>query len=244
MLGIRTAWREEGDLSPAEAVFGSQPLLPDQFLDSPEPPTLQFLQDFRNLLANRLPSPTSHHSKPAPEAFPKDLLLARHILVRRDGATPSLTPIYDGPYLVLERSLQFFKLQIGNKTNNVSTLRSKAFKSPPDIAVGQQPRRRRPPSAAPSQKPKNTTPTHRRRSSSLVRRQPSSDLQSRLHPRHLHLLLGCTSPAARPAAPARYTVSLVHRRCPRLRLPALLLLIFINMSLFVSKYFLSCNLLV
>jgi hypothetical protein len=163
MLGIRNAWREEGDLSPAEAVFGSQPLLPGQFLDSPEPPTLQFLQDFQNLLANRLPPPTSHHSKPAPEAFPEDLLLAHHILVRRDGATPPLTPIYDGPYLVLERSLQFFKLQIGNKTNNVSTLRSKACESPPDIAVAQQPRRGRPPSAAPTQKPKNTTPTHRQR---------------------------------------------------------------------------------
>jgi hypothetical protein len=187
MLGIRTAWREEGDLSPAEAVFGSQPLLPGQFLDSREPPTLQFLQDFRNMLANRWPTPTSHHSKPAPEALPEDLLLARHVLVRRDGATPPLTPIYDGPYLVLERSLRFFKLQIGNKTDNVSILRLKACKSPPDMAVAQPPRRGRPPAAAPPQKPKNTTrPAAVTASPSLVRRQPSLTLQRRLCRRQPH----------------------------------------------------------
>ena len=78
MLGIRTAWREEGYLSPAEAVFGSQPLLPGQFLDTPEPPTTQFLQDFRNLLANHRPPPTSHHSRPAPEVLPEDLQSVPH----------------------------------------------------------------------------------------------------------------------------------------------------------------------
>ncbi len=204
MLGIRTAWREEGYLSPAEAVFGSQPLLLGQFLDTPEPPTSQFLQDFRNLLANHRPPLTSHHSKPAPEVVPEDLLLARHVLVRRDGITPPLTPIYYGPYLVLERSLRFFKLQMGNRTDNVSTLLLKACKLPPDISIAQPPRRGWPPTATPLQKPKKTTPTHScHLSPSPARRQPSSCLQRCLHLRCLHLLLGCTSPAARPAAPAR-----------------------------------------
>jgi transposase InsO family protein len=38
MLGIRTAWREDGVFSPAENVFGSQPVLPGQFLSAPESP--------------------------------------------------------------------------------------------------------------------------------------------------------------------------------------------------------------
>ncbi|MFN9906222.1 MAG: DDE-type integrase/transposase/recombinase, partial [bacterium] len=32
MMGIRTAWREGSDFSPSEAVFGSQLVLPGQFL--------------------------------------------------------------------------------------------------------------------------------------------------------------------------------------------------------------------
>ncbi len=40
MLGIRSAWRENTTFSPAEAVFGAQPVLPGQFLSSPEPPDM------------------------------------------------------------------------------------------------------------------------------------------------------------------------------------------------------------
>jgi hypothetical protein len=36
--GMRSAWREDSEFSPAEAVFGSQLVLPGQFLSTPEPP--------------------------------------------------------------------------------------------------------------------------------------------------------------------------------------------------------------
>jgi hypothetical protein len=51
-------------------------------------------------------------------------------------------------FLVLERSLRFFKLQMGQRTDNVSTLRLKARRSPPDVAVAEPPRRGRPPNAS------------------------------------------------------------------------------------------------
>jgi hypothetical protein len=51
------------------------------------------------------------------------MLLARFVLVRRDGAQPLLSPIYDGPYRVLERSTHFFLLEMGDRTDKVSTLR-------------------------------------------------------------------------------------------------------------------------
>ena len=45
MLGIRSAVPVEGGLSPAEAVMGSQPLLPNQFLLVGKPLLEEFLSD-------------------------------------------------------------------------------------------------------------------------------------------------------------------------------------------------------
>jgi hypothetical protein len=165
LLGIRSAWREETNFSPADAVYGSQPLLPGQFLDSPENPPPSFIADFQGVLAGRSPVSTTHHSSPEPVGLPEDLLLARYVLVRRDGHQPPLSPAYDGPYLVLERSLRFFKIQIGGRADNVSTLRLKPCHTPPDTQVeaADPPRRGRPPKNGPPTAPPATpappTPT-------------------------------------------------------------------------------------
>jgi hypothetical protein len=116
LLGIRSAWRENTSFSPAEAVFGAQPVLPGQFLNSPEPPSPTFLQELQRTLNNRPPPPAEHHNRPGPLSLPEELLLTRFVLVRRDGAQPPLSPMYDEPYLVLERSLRFFQNPGGNKT--------------------------------------------------------------------------------------------------------------------------------
>jgi len=151
MLGIRTAWREEGNFSPSEAVFGSQLVLPGQFLHSPEPPSPSFLSEFQGVLAGRAPLKTTHHATPAPQSLPDDLLLSRFVLVRHDGVQPPLSPLYDGPFLVLERSLHFFKLQIGSRQDLVSTHRLKACHAPADAQAADPPRRGRPRAAdAPS----------------------------------------------------------------------------------------------
>jgi len=159
MLGIRSACSEEADFSPAEAVFAAQPVLPGQFLLSPESPSPSFLSDLQNVLAGRAPRPTSHHSSstsPKPLELPEELLLTRFVLVRRDAVQPPLSPLYDGPYLVLERSVRFFKLQIGDRTDTVSTLRLKACRTPPDAQAALPPRRGRPRSSVP---PSTSTPT-------------------------------------------------------------------------------------
>jgi hypothetical protein len=153
LLEIRTAWRDDSTFSPADAVYGSQPVLPGQILDSPESPSPNFIADFQGVLAGRKPPPPSHRSTPAPDNLPEELLLARHVLVRRDGHHLPLSAAYDGPYLVLERSLRSFKLQIGNKTDNVSTLRLKACHSPPDMEAAIPPRRGRPPNPRPPDPP-------------------------------------------------------------------------------------------
>ena len=144
MLGIRSAWREDADFTPAEAVFGSQPVLPGQFLEAPESPSPTFLADFQGLLAGRLPLPTSHHARDAPAALPEDLMLSRFVLVRHDAVQPPLSPLYDGPYLVLERSLHTFKLKIGKKVEVVSTHRLKACHAPDGTVAASPPKRGRP----------------------------------------------------------------------------------------------------
>jgi hypothetical protein len=145
MLGIRSAWREGSDFSPAEAVFGAQPVLPGHFLDSPESPSPNFLKELQNVLSGKTPPPPVHNSIPGPLTLPEDLLLASHVFVRRDGAQSPLSAAYDGPFRVLERSLRFFKLQVGSRTDTVSTLRLKPCHSSPDVQAALPPRRGRPP---------------------------------------------------------------------------------------------------
>ncbi len=145
---FRSARGEDSEFSPSEAVFGSQLVLPGQFLSAPEPPSPSFLQDFQGVLAGRTPLPTRHHNTPAPTALPEDLLLSRFVLVRHDATQPPLSPLYDGPFLVVERSLHFFKIQKGSKVEVVSTHRLKPCHAPQDALAAEPPRRGRPPNAA------------------------------------------------------------------------------------------------
>ncbi len=48
MLGIRASFREDSDFSPAEAVFGSQLILPGQFINTTESPS--FLNDLQTTM--------------------------------------------------------------------------------------------------------------------------------------------------------------------------------------------------
>ncbi len=119
--------------------------MPGQFLSAPEPPSPSFIKDFQGVLAGRTPLQTTHHTTPSPTSLPEDLLLARYVLVRHDAVQPPLSPLYDGPFLVVERSLHFFKLQIGSRVEVVSTHRLKPCHTPQEVQAAEPPRRGRPP---------------------------------------------------------------------------------------------------
>jgi hypothetical protein len=144
LLGIRTAFREDSEFSPAEVVYGSQLVLPGQFINTAESPSPSFLRELQTTMTGRPPPPARHKTAPAPSALPEELLLARFVLVRRDGAQQLLSPIYDGPYRVLERSTHFFLLEMGDRTDKVSTLCLKAARTPADTEPAKPPRRGRP----------------------------------------------------------------------------------------------------
>jgi hypothetical protein len=149
MLGIRASFREDSEFSLAEAVFGSQLILPGQFINTAKSPSPSFLNDLQTTMAGRPPPPTRHNSAPAPSTLPEELLLARFVLVRRDDAQPPLFRVYDGPYRVLERSTHFFLLEMGERTDKASTLRLKAARTPAETEPAKPPRRGHPVAQAP-----------------------------------------------------------------------------------------------
>jgi hypothetical protein len=130
-------------------VYGSQLVLPGQFINTAESPSPSFLRELQTTMSGRPPPPGRHNAAPAPSTLPEELLLARFVLVRRDGAEPPLSPIYDGPYRVLERSTHFFLLEMGDRTDKVSTLRLKPARTPADTEPAKPPRRGRPVAQAP-----------------------------------------------------------------------------------------------
>jgi hypothetical protein len=60
-----------------------------------------------------------------PGKLPADLLRALAVLVCRDGHMQSLEPLYNGPYCVLARSWDWFCIQVGDRTDTISTSRLK-----------------------------------------------------------------------------------------------------------------------
>jgi hypothetical protein len=60
----------------------------------------------------------------------RPLRICLPVLVCCNGHVPPLAPLYDGPYCVLTRSHDFFWLQIGDRTDTVSTSRLKPSMDP------------------------------------------------------------------------------------------------------------------
>jgi hypothetical protein len=76
MLGV--SFREDSEFSPAEAVFGSQLILPGQFINTAESSSPSFLNDLQTTMTGHPPPPTRHNSAPAPSILPEELLLASY----------------------------------------------------------------------------------------------------------------------------------------------------------------------
>jgi hypothetical protein len=139
--------RHQSLIQGGQRVFGSQLILPGQFVNTAESPS--FLNDLQTTMTSRPPLPTRHNSAPAPPTLPEELLLAHFLLVRQEDAQPPLSLIYDGPSRVLKRSTHFFLLEMGKRTDKVSTLRLKAARTPADTKPAKPPRRGRPIAQAP-----------------------------------------------------------------------------------------------
>ena len=145
LLGLRSAPKEDSAVSSAEMVYGSPLTLPGQFLDAPDPPKQEFIQDIRDKINQKPLPPTNHHNKLSlPSYIPNDLNKARFVFIRRDGHIPPLSPLYDGPYKVVERLEKSFRLQIGSTTDLVSIDRLKPYRTLLPVTPAQPAKRGRP----------------------------------------------------------------------------------------------------
>jgi hypothetical protein len=128
LLGLRTAPKEDSAISSAELLYGAPLTLPAQLAADVETPE-DVLQRNRATLR---PPPVRHAAWPTPTEPPAALRDASMVYVRRGGSLPPLTPPYDGPYRVLDRSPKFFKLQMGDREEVISVDRLKPHLGAPD----------------------------------------------------------------------------------------------------------------
>ena len=85
--------------------------------------------------------------------LPPALWEAEYVFVRRDSARPSLTPLYDGPYKVVQHSDRYFCLTIRDKEDSVSVSRLKPLLAAGPVVPALPRHRGGPPRLKPPQEP-------------------------------------------------------------------------------------------
>jgi hypothetical protein len=76
--------------------------------------------------------------------IPEALMNAKFVYVRRGGQTPPLTPLYSGPYEVLEAGRKVFKISIGGKIEMFTVDRLKPHLGTAPLQAATPPVRGRP----------------------------------------------------------------------------------------------------
>jgi hypothetical protein len=145
LLRLRAQTREDTGLSPAEAVFGAQIVLANEFLQNDDLSVDTIVKIFSKTLHVSTPSLPRHNSS---TDLPSELLSAPLVWVCRGGLVPPLQPLYDGPYAVLRRSPCSFTIRVGSRDEVVTVSHLKACTAA-DATPGTPPRRGRPPGSRP-----------------------------------------------------------------------------------------------
>ncbi len=102
-------------------VFGMPLTLPGQLLAVPETPVEKVVEELRAVQ----PLPMRQLSYAEAASGLQQIQEAEFVYVRRGGVVPPLSPLYQGPYRVLERSQKFLSLEVGGRTEVVSVDRLK-----------------------------------------------------------------------------------------------------------------------
>ena len=118
LLAVRTTLKPDINASPADLVYGEGLSVPGSVLPSTPPSDAEANQqrqttlgELRLEVARLQPTQTSAHRRPRLH-IPEELSTASHVFVRRGGVQPALTTPYSGPYRVLAREPNTFKISI------------------------------------------------------------------------------------------------------------------------------------
>lgn len=133
LLGLRTALRDD-NVSPALMTYGSTLRVPSDFFVPAKSniEDTEFVRRLTEAMTSIAPLIKGYATK-KPFVY-KDLATCSHVFVRNDTVRSSLTPPYDGPYEVLERSKKHFKVKLPLRTSNISIDRLKpAYRQNDDI---------------------------------------------------------------------------------------------------------------
>jgi hypothetical protein len=102
LLGLGAQPKEDTGLSPAQAVFSAQIVLPNEFLQNDELSIDNIVKKFSKTLHVSAPFLPRHNSSTKlPSELPAELLSAPLVWVCWGGLVPPLQPLYDGSYAVL-----------------------------------------------------------------------------------------------------------------------------------------------
>ncbi len=101
---------------------------------------LQYMRDFPPLPLPTRPLVASETVNKVPEA----LMQAKFVYVRRGGQAPPLTPLYSGPYEVMEAGRKVFKVNIGGKIEMFTVDRLKPHLGTAPLQEAKRPVRGRP----------------------------------------------------------------------------------------------------
>lgn len=126
LLGLRTALREESNLSPALMTYGTTLRIPSDFFapSSSKIEEAEFVRRLTNVMTSLAPVQRTATATTRPFVH-KDLATCTHVFIRNDTVRAPLTPPYDGPFPVLQKHEKFFKIQLPKRVTVVSLDRLK-----------------------------------------------------------------------------------------------------------------------
>ncbi len=115
--------REDIGLSPAEAVFDAQIVLPNKFLQNDEFSVDVIVKKISKTLHVSAPLPRHNSSTDLHRELLAELLSAPLVW---GGLVPPLQLLYDGPYAVLHRGPHYFTIRVGSRDEVVAVSHLKA----------------------------------------------------------------------------------------------------------------------
>lgn len=125
LFGIRTSLRQDTGFSAAELVYGSTIRLPGAFFETQNNSTYaDFVREIKDNLEHMISCPQRQSKNDKIFVHPQ-LAECRHVFLRCDRLRPSLTPPYEGPYLVISRNDKIFTILINGQQKSVAIDRLK-----------------------------------------------------------------------------------------------------------------------